>query len=48
LIHYKLDQWELFDLADDPNELTSVYGHPSYASVRTRMETELKRLRTLG
>jgi arylsulfatase A-like enzyme len=46
LIHYyKLDQWELFDLVDDPHELTSVYGLPSYASVRTRMETELKRLR---
>jgi arylsulfatase A-like enzyme len=46
LIHYyKLDQWELFDLVDDPHELQSVYGHPGYASVRTRMEQELARLR---
>jgi arylsulfatase A-like enzyme len=47
LIHYyKLDQWELFDLAEDPDELTSVYGQPGYASVRTRMEEALRQLRT--
>ncbi len=46
LIHYyKLNQWELFDLVDDPDELQSIYGHPNYASVRTRMEAELARLR---
>lgn len=47
LIHYyKLDQWELFDLVDDPDEMVSVYGNPSYASVRTRLEEELVRLRS--
>jgi arylsulfatase A-like enzyme len=46
LIHYyKLNQWELFDLADDPDELHSVYGHPDYSAPRARMEAELKRLR---
>jgi arylsulfatase A-like enzyme len=47
LIHYyKLKQWELFDLVDDPDELHSVYGQPSLASVRTRLEAELQRLRS--
>jgi arylsulfatase A-like enzyme len=47
LIHYyKLDQWELFDLVDDPDEMVSVYGNPSYAAARTRLEEELVRLRS--
>jgi arylsulfatase A-like enzyme len=46
LIHYyDLNQWELFDLVDDPQEMRSVYGQPSYASVRSRLEEELARLR---
>jgi arylsulfatase A-like enzyme len=47
LIHfYELDQWELFDLVNDPNELQSVYGHPDYARPRQRLQDELSRLRT--
>jgi arylsulfatase A-like enzyme len=47
LIHYyKLDQWEMFDLVDDPDEMHSVYGHPDYSAPRARMESELKRLRS--
>jgi arylsulfatase A-like enzyme len=47
LIHYyKLDQWELFDLATDPEEMQSVYGQPDYVAPRTRLEEELARLRT--
>jgi arylsulfatase A-like enzyme len=46
LIHfYKIDQWELFDLVDDPDELQTVYGRPTYAAVRARLEQELERLR---
>lgn len=46
LIHYyKLDQWELFDLASDPDELHSVYGVPDYAAPRQRLTDELARLR---
>jgi arylsulfatase A-like enzyme len=47
LIHfYKLDQWELFDLASDPDELKSVYGQPELAEVQSRMLAELHRLRS--
>ena len=41
-----IDDWELFDLSSDPNELTSVYDDPAYAQVRGRLERELERLRT--
>ena len=46
LIHfYEKQEWELFDLEKDPNELTSVYGQDDYADVQKEMEAELKRLR---
>ena len=47
LIHYhKLNQWELFDLVNDPDEMQSVYGQPDYAVHRQRLTDELKRLRS--
>lgn len=42
---YELDEWELFDLQEDPNELKSVYDDPDYTSVLTEMKDELDRLR---
>lgn len=46
LIHYyKLDEWELFDLKSDPQELRSVYEDKGYASVRRELLDELERLR---
>jgi hypothetical protein len=41
----KLDDWELFDLQNDPDELRSVYGAPKYAAVQASMMDELERLR---
>jgi arylsulfatase A-like enzyme len=47
LIHYYLiDEWELFDLETDPQEMTSVYGDPGYADVRRALESRLAELRT--
>ena len=47
LIHYYLiDEWELFDLEGDPNEMQSVYDDPEYADVRRELEAELERLRS--
>ena len=43
---YLLDEWELFDLEADPNELNSVYNDPAYADVVNELKTELDRLRT--
>ena len=39
------DEWELFDLVEDPNELKSVYGDPAYNEIQEEMLTELTRLR---
>ncbi|MCH8243793.1 MAG: DUF4976 domain-containing protein, partial [Planctomycetes bacterium] len=45
LIHYyRLGEWELFDLAKDPDELKSVYDDPAYAAVRDSLKKELVRL----
>jgi arylsulfatase A-like enzyme len=51
LIHYyglegeEIDDWELFDLQNDPNELKSVYDNPQYAQVQANLVVELARLR---
>ncbi|RUL84897.1 sulfatase family protein [Tautonia sociabilis] len=42
---YNLDEWELYDLARDPNELRSCYDDPQYADVRAELTAELSRLR---
>ena len=46
LIYYPLTkEWELFDLAKDPDELRSVYADPAYAETVKELKAELKRLR---
>ncbi len=46
LIHYYLiDEWELFDLQTDPDELSSVHDDPEYAEIRAGLETRLAELR---
>ena len=37
-------EWELFDLEQDPHELTSVYGEAAYADVVRELKAELRRL----
>ena len=37
-------EWELFDLARDPQELRNVYGDPAYAGVVRELKVELHRL----
>ena len=45
--YYKPSQeWELFDLEKDPDELQSVYDDPDYGSVRERLQGKLAELRT--
>jgi len=43
--YYLIDEWELFDLQNDPNELHSIYDEPAYANVVANMQQELTRLR---
>ena len=43
----KIDDWELFDLKQDPNELVNVYGSTDLIKVQERLSGELDRLRKL-
>ena len=47
LIHfyYDIDEWELYDLAKDPNEMKNVYNDPAYVEVQKDMLTRLDKLR---
>ena len=41
-----VDDWELFDLEKDPQELASVYNSPGYIGVVKHMKTKLKALKS--
>ncbi|QNL51683.1 sulfatase [Olivibacter sp. SDN3] len=47
LIHfyYDVDEWELYDLKEDPQELRNVYDDPSYQTVSQEMRKKLTELR---
>ncbi|MCH5599786.1 sulfatase family protein [Niabella ginsengisoli] len=47
LIHfyYDVDEWELYDLEKDPEEMNNVYNDPKYKTVRTTMHKKLNQLR---
>jgi arylsulfatase A-like enzyme len=36
-----INDWELYDLKRDPNEMKSVYDSPEMAQVRKRMKKEI-------
>jgi arylsulfatase A-like enzyme len=47
LIHFynDIDEWELYDLKSDPDEMRNVYNDPAYADRVKELTAELKRLR---
>jgi arylsulfatase A-like enzyme len=46
LIHFwNKDQWELFDLANDPFELHNLYGEPGQEALTSSLKAELQRLK---
>jgi arylsulfatase A-like enzyme len=48
LIHfYETDEWECFDLVEDPMELQSLYGNPDYQQIVEELKEELARLQSL-
>jgi arylsulfatase A-like enzyme len=45
LIHfYETGEWELYDLNDDPREMTNLYNEPASAPLVRTLKAELKRL----
>ena len=42
---YQFDEWEFYDLENDPDELVNEYNNPEYADVVSEMKRELDRLR---
>ncbi|MGB0741489.1 MAG: sulfatase family protein [Planctomycetaceae bacterium] len=46
LMHfYEFDEWEFYDLQEDPDELSNEYENPEYAERIVEMKAELERLR---
>lgn len=47
LIHfyYDIDEWELYDLEKDPQEMNNVYNKPEYSNIRDELHVKLKELR---
>ena len=39
------DEWQMFDLVNDPQEMRSVYDEPAYSEIRTQLLAEYNRLR---
>ncbi len=42
--YYELDEWQLFDLQNDPHELNNLYGNPSYKAVVDDLKKQLTTL----
>jgi len=48
LMHfYNIDEWELFDLENDPREMQSLYDNPNYANKVKELKAEIVRLQKL-
>ncbi len=49
LIHFynDIDEWELFDLKNDPSEMHNIYGDPHYHKVQSRLHKQLRQLQLL-
>jgi arylsulfatase A-like enzyme len=47
LIHfyYDVDEWELYDLQQDPDELNNLYGQEGYDQITANLKTKLEELR---
>ena len=43
--YYDTNEWELFDLVEDPHEMNSLYDDLGHAELVTQLKAELHRLR---
>jgi hypothetical protein len=42
---WKKDQWELYDLKNDPNELKNIYDDPAQKDLVSKLKAEMYRLK---
>lgn len=42
--YYEEEEWELFDLKEDPEQLKSVYGDPEYSDVQEQLKKKIEEL----
>ena len=48
LVHYyRNNEWELFDLVEDPEDQVNLYGEPSYKDITQDLKLRLENLRVL-
>jgi arylsulfatase A-like enzyme len=46
LIHYyEIDEWELFDFENDPDEMQNLYANPKYAKIENALKQKLVTLK---
>jgi arylsulfatase A-like enzyme len=43
--YYDIDEWELYDLEEDPSEMNNRYDDPQYADIQQKLHQKLEELR---
>jgi len=44
--YYDIDEWEMYDLETDPQEMKNIYNDPAYVDVQKMLHEKLAELRT--
>ena len=44
--YYNIDEWELYDLKTDPDEMINQYNNPEYAKIIKELKNEIQSLQT--
>ena len=43
--YYEIDEWEMFDFKNDPNEVHNLYDKPAYSGIQTKLNEQLEALK---
>jgi arylsulfatase A-like enzyme len=42
--YYDIDEWEFYDLENDPHEINNIFGHPEYTGIIEGLKSNLREL----